>query len=415
MGLRAIKQYGGLAIAQAPHTAEQASMPRHAIETGAVDYVLPPAEMPDVLLNYAAHLQAGNLPSRAVGDTESDALKTILAILRARTGHDFALYRQSSILRCVWRRMLLCQIEEIGEYARHVRRNPDESQILIRQLLIGVTEFFRDPKAFEAVREQVLPELLGNAGRSPEDPLRVWVPACATGEEAYSLAILIREYLDEKHSQAPVQIFATDIDERAVEEGRRGFYARTIAANVSPQRLERFFVALDDHYQVAKEVRKMVVFAPQSVIKDAPFSRIDLLSCRNFLIYLEPELQRAVLDVFAYALKPGGYLLLGTSETTSQSTSHFLAVDRQWRILSPPGGTGCARHRASIAGCWPGANRPDRRAETGRGSLRQWSVSSWRTICRPASSSTVRARSCSSMATPAATWSLWPVRRAPGT
>jgi two-component system, chemotaxis family, CheB/CheR fusion protein len=332
LGLRAIKEHSGLAIAQTPDSAEQSSMPRHAIETGVVDYVLPAADMPDILLNYAAHLQAGELLPRVARDTEANALKTVLAVLRARTGHDFALYRQSSILRRIQRRMLLCRIEEFGEYARYLHRNPDESQILIGELLIGVTEFFRDPEAFEAVREKVLPDLLGAGTRAPDDPLRVWVPACATGEEAYSLAILIREYLDETKQQVPVQIFATDIDERAIEKARRGYYAHTIAAQVSPQRLGRFFVRVDGDYQVSEAVRKMVVFATQSVTKDPPFSRIDLISCRNFLIYLESELQRAVMAVFAYSLKPGGCLLLGTSETPAQSTPYFEAVDRKWRI-----------------------------------------------------------------------------------
>jgi two-component system CheB/CheR fusion protein len=332
LGLRAIKEHGGLAMAQAPDTAEQTSMPHHAIETGVVDYVLPPADMPDVLLNYAAHLQAGELLPRVASDSEARALKTILAVLRARTGHDFSLYRQSSILRRVQRRMLLCRIEELSEYARYLHRNPDESQILIRELLIGVTEFFRDPEAFEAVREKVLPDLLGTGNRAHDDPLRVWVPACATGEEAYSLAILIREYLDETKQQVPVQIFATDIDDRAVEKARRGIYAVNVATQVSRECLERFFVPVDRDYQVVEGVRKMVVFASQSVTKDPPFSRIDLVSCRNFLIYLEPELQRAVMAVFAYALKPGGYLLLGTSETSALSTPYFEAVDRKWRI-----------------------------------------------------------------------------------
>ncbi|HSJ55198.1 MAG TPA: chemotaxis protein CheB, partial [Anaerolineae bacterium] len=334
LGLRAIKEHGGLVIAQTPDTAEQTSMPRHAIETGVVDYVLPPADMPDVLLNYAAHLQTddGDPLPRVASDSEANSLKTILAALRARTGHDFSHYKQSSILRRVQRRMLLCQMEEIGDYARHLLRNPEESSILIRELLIGVTEFFRDAEVFQSVRERVLPDLLGNADRPPGDPLRVWVPACATGEEAYSLAILIREYMDETKHEVPVQIFATDIDERAIEIARRGFYAHTIAAHVTPPRLERYFVPVDGDYQVAEAVRKMVVFAPQSVIKDPPFSHIDLVSCRNLLIYLEPELQRAVLAVFAYALKPGGYLLLGTSETPAQSTLYFEAVDRKWRI-----------------------------------------------------------------------------------
>jgi two-component system CheB/CheR fusion protein len=330
LGLRAVKERGGLAIVQAPDTAEQAGMPRSAIETGLVDYILPPADMPPLLLTYAAHVREERQVPPGFGTDAARAAKWILTIVSARTGHDFSLYKQSTIQRRIRRRMLLRQIDELDEYARFLNRNPDEVHALFQELLIGVTEFFRDPEAFEALEAKVLPALLD--GWQGRDPLRVWVPACSTGEEAYSIAILIREYLDRRTLQIPVQVFGTDVDEEAIARARRGSYPATIAACVSPERLERFFVREDDTYQVVEAVRKMIVFAPQSLVKDPPFSRLDLVSCRNLLIYLEPALQNVVLSTLTYALKPGGFLFLGSSEAPAGSRTHFQAVDRKWRI-----------------------------------------------------------------------------------
>jgi two-component system CheB/CheR fusion protein len=331
LGLRTLKERGGLTIVQAPDTAEHTSMPRNAIETGLVDYVVGPGDMPPLLLTYAAYLRdERQMPHGPSADAEWGAMRRILAILSARTGHDFGLYKQSTVRRRIQRRMLLQQAKNLDEYGRFLDRNPEEVQALFQEMLISVTEFFRDPEAFKALREQALPALL--EGRQSDDPFRVWVPACATGEEAYSIAMLIREYLEEHAAAARVQIFATDIDEEAIARARRGIYPSTISARVSPERLQRFFTREDDVYEMSDQVRKMIVFAPQSIAKDPPFSRLDLVSCRNLLIYLEPVLQQAVLGTLAYALKPGGYLFLGSSETPAQVASYFEVVNRKWRI-----------------------------------------------------------------------------------
>lgn len=352
LGLRNIKERGGLTMIQAIETAQHASMPRNALETGLVDYVVAPRDMPSLLMSYITYLREDRQASRRLdGDADLGAIRRILAILAARTGHDFALYKQITVLRRIQRRMLLQQIDDLDEYGRYLNRNPDEVQALFQEMLIGVTEFFRDPEAFEVLKQEVLPALL--EGRGSGAPLRVWVPACATGEEAYSLAILIREYLEEQTAAARVQIFATDIDEEAIARARRGIYPSTISACVSPQRLQHFFTREDGVYQVSEEVRKMIVFAPQSIAKDPPFSRLDLVSCRNLLIYLEPALQQAVLSTLAYALKPGGYLFLGSSETPAQVGFYFEVVDRKWRLYRRLEG------RIPLA---PLAEMPERRA-----------------------------------------------------
>jgi two-component system CheB/CheR fusion protein len=356
LGLRAVKERGGLAIVQAPDTAEQTGMPRSAIETGLVDYVLRPADMPPLLLSYAAHVREERLAPPGFGTDDARDVKRILTVVTARTGHDFSLYKESTVQRRIRRRMHLHQIDEPDEYAHFLSRNPDEVHALFQELLIGVTEFFRDPEAFEALAAEVLPSLLED--RQGRDPLRVWVPACSTGEEAYSVAILIREYLDSQALQIPVQIFGTDVDEEAIERARRGSYPITISACVSPERLEHFFVRVDDTYQVAEAVRKMIVFAPQSLVKDPPFSRLDLVSCRNVLIYLQPALQNVVLSTLTYALKPGGFLFLGSSETPAGSMTYFQVVDRKWRIYRRLAGGGASpRSRRRCPICF--RSRPD--------------------------------------------------------
>ncbi|HSJ56468.1 MAG TPA: CheR family methyltransferase, partial [Anaerolineae bacterium] len=332
LGIRAIKEAGGLVIVQDTSTAEQTSMPRSAIATGLVDYVLSPAQMPEVIQNYVANFLRGTLAGVAPMRIEDgQALAHILAVLRTRTGHDFALYKRNTILRRIQRRMTVRQLDSLDAYAGFLTHNPDEIQALFKEMLIGVTEFFRDPEAFELLASQVIPELL--QASTPQDPLRVWVAACATGEEAYSVAILIREKMEELGLQVPVQIFATDIDEHSVDVARHGRYPASIAADVSPERLKRFFERADGGFAVIESVRKMIVFAPQSLVKDPPFSHVDLITCRNFLIYLEPELQRSIASVFGYALDPGGYLLLGTSEMLSETVPYFELVDRKQKLF----------------------------------------------------------------------------------
>jgi two-component system CheB/CheR fusion protein len=368
LGLRAIKENGGLTIVQEPSSAEQASMPRSAIETGLVDYILPPAEMPDVLLNYAAHLRDEHLVPHVTGVDEVGALQRILTVIRTRTGHDFGLYKRSTVLRRIQRRMLLRQVETLGDYAQLLRRDPEEVHSLFQELLISVTEFFRDRDAFDVLKERALVELLEE--RAADDPLRVWVPGCATGEEAYSIAILIQESLDARQVRVPVKIFATDVDENAIERARLGRYPHTIAVDVSAHRLERFFVRAEDEYQVVDAIRGMVVFAPQSITKDPPFSHLDLISCRNLLIYMEPDLQRRVLGILEYALKPGGFLFLGSSESLAERSVHFEAVDRKWRIYRRQAGRTDAYILPDLAGLSqiprgePSAPGPPQRAAT---------------------------------------------------
>ncbi|HSJ55882.1 MAG TPA: chemotaxis protein CheB [Anaerolineae bacterium] len=332
LGVRAIKGAGGLVIAQDPASAEQASMPRSAIGTGVIDYVLPPAAIPEALANYVDHfLQGERLVPQVMPYDDSRAIHNILTTLRTRTGHDFALYKRNTIIRRIQRRMIVRQLQTIGDYAAYLARNPDEVRALFKDLLIGVTEFFRDPEAFELLAENVIPELLQE--HSAEGPLRAWVTACATGEEAYSIAILFREQIEALGQEVPVQIFATDIDERAIEVARRGHYPASISADVSPERLARFFQPDGDGYVMTDAVRKMIVFASQSLVKDPPFSHVHLITCRNLLIYLEPELQRSVLGTFEYALKPGGYLLLGTAEMLPEVAPYFELVDRRWKLF----------------------------------------------------------------------------------
>ncbi|MBN1657725.1 MAG: PAS domain-containing protein, partial [Anaerolineae bacterium] len=332
LGVRAVKGAGGLVIVQDPASAEQASMPRNAIGTGVIDYVLPPAAIPEALGNYVDHfLQSEHLVPKVVPYDDSRAIHNILITLRTRTGHDFALYRRNTIIRRIQRRMIVRQVQTISEYAAYLARNPDEVHALFKDLLIGVTEFFRDPEAFELLAANVIPELLRE--RSAEDPVRVWVTACATGEEAYSIAILFREQIEALGREVPVQIFATDIDERAIEVARRGHYPASISVDLSPERLARFFQPDGDGYVVTDAVRKMIVFASQSLVKDPPFSHVHLITCRNLLIYLEPELQRSVLGVFEYALRPGGYLLLGTAEMLPVVAPYFEMADRRWKLF----------------------------------------------------------------------------------
>ena len=336
LGIRAIKEKGGLTVVQTPETAAQEGMPRSAISTGLVDYVLPIPDMPPKLVAYASRA----IFKRAAGRIETpplpaDGLNKIFMLLRAQTGHDFTYYKHTTINRRIRRRMLVNQIDSLAGYVNFMRRQPDEVGRLFKELLIGVTNFFRDPEAFEALTREVLPELF--SGRALDEPLRVWVPGCATGEEAYTLAILLREFKEATKAGVEIQIFATDVDAEAVNFARRGIYPASIAQHLSPQRLDRFFTRVDHSYEIRKEIREMVVIAEQNLIKDPPFSHLDLISCRNVLIYLSAELQKSVLALFHYALKPAGCLFLGPSESVGDLAGAFTVVDRQWRLFRKTG------------------------------------------------------------------------------
>ena len=336
LGLKAIKGEGGMAMVQSPESAAYDGMPRSAIATGLVDYVLPPDKMPEQLIAYMQHA-FGHRPKPLAPPPPStgDNLEKVFILLRTQTGHDFSQYKQNTIRRRIERRMAVAQIDRFEDYVRYLRENPLEVEALFRELLIGVTNLFRDPEAFESLREQVIPRLF--AGKPQGTNIRIWVPGCSTGEEAYSLAILIREYLDESKENFQTQIFATDIDVEAVEKARAGVYPESIAADVSPERLSRFFTQEDSSYRITKRIRDMVVFALQDVLKDPPFSKIDLISCRNLLIYLSGEAQKRILPLFHYALNQDGYLFLGNSETIGEFIRLFAVTDKRWKIYKRKG------------------------------------------------------------------------------
>ncbi len=331
-GVKEVKGVGGLTLVQDPETAKFPGMPLNAIGTGIVDYVLPPEEMPEHLLFYVERALPARQRAQLEQTGESTGLQLrIFDLVHRETGHDFSDYKMTTIRRRIGRRMAVNQITEPDAYVRYLERTPAEVRTLFREFLIGVTHFFRDAEAFEALETQVIPEIF--KGRAPGDPIRAWVAGCSTGEEAYSLAILLREQMEGLGTEYEVQIFASDIDAEAVAIARRGVYPKSIAADVSDERLERFFFAQDESYEVIPEIRGMVIFADQSFIKDPPFSHLDLISCRNVLIYLNTELQRRVIPLFHYALRPGGYLFLGTADGLGRQSDLFEVVNSQWNIL----------------------------------------------------------------------------------
>jgi two-component system CheB/CheR fusion protein len=328
LGLRAVFGAGGLCLVQDPASAKFNGMPASAIKAGYATRVLTPEQMPQALREGTRPLpirQAVSAPSPAAG-----GLGRILMLLRSATGHDFSQYKKSTLARRVERRMAQHGIEDAEVYARLLKEQPGELQLLFKELLINVTSFFRDPQAFLALKTDVLSALLAD---KPENyVLRAWVAGCATGEEAYSIAMLLRELMDEAPHHFKVQLYSTDLDDDAIATARVGLYPPNIAQDVTPERLRRFFTKEDSGYRVSKEIREMVVFAVQSVIKDPPFTRLDLLACRNLLIYLEPELQNRLIPAFHYALRPGGVLFLSPSESIGGHTELFEPIDRKWKL-----------------------------------------------------------------------------------
>ncbi len=332
-GVRAIKGEGGMVMAQNPESTEYDGMPRSAIGTGLVDYVLPPAEMPAQIIAYVSHaFGKPPRPATAPVPKTENAMKKIFILLRAQTGHDFSQYKPSTIHRRIERRMAVHQIETMDGYVKYAQQTPAEVEAFFRDLLIGVTNFFRDPEAFKALEEQVIPKLF--AGKPAGAAIRVWSPGCSTGEEAYSLAILLQERLEALKQSFKVQVFATDIDSQAIATARAGRYPASIAADLSPERLARFFTAEPDAsaYRIHKGIRDMLVFSEQNVIKNPPFSKLDLISCRNLLIYVSGDLQKKLIPLFHYALNPGGFLFLGTSETVGEFIDHFATLDRKQKL-----------------------------------------------------------------------------------
>ncbi len=325
-GLKRIKEHGGLALAQDPGEAEYGDMPRNSIATGLVDFVLPVAQMAPRIISYLDAIRGGareQPPSAA--PSEEDALREVLALLRARTGHDFSNYKPATIRRRVERRLYLQSLASISEYAGFIRQNPDESIALMKELLISVTNFFRDAATWKFLEEGIVPRLFAN--KHPSDQIRVWIPACATGEEAYSIAMLLAEHPALAAERPAIQLFGTDLDEDAIAVAREGFYTDGEVADVSEERLARFFERVAGGYHVRRDLRETVLFAHHNVIKDPPFSHLDLVSCRNLLIYLNRSIQQRVIETFHFALRPGGFLCLGTSESPESSRELFVRID----------------------------------------------------------------------------------------
>jgi two-component system, chemotaxis family, CheB/CheR fusion protein len=348
LGLQAIHAAGGLSLAQDPATAGYDGMPQSAINTGLVDLVLPPEQMPAQLLIYVKQFSSGKRSRTGLaGKADSRSLQKILFLLRQHTGHDFSLYKSSTILRRIERRMHLHDIRVHQVYMRYLEEHPEESQRLFKEFLILVTNFFRDTEAFSVIKDKCVPQLLDK--RPEHQPLRVWVPGCGTGEEAYSLAMVLQESLDEHRRTDKINIFATDLDTEAIATARAGLYPHSIAMDVSPERLQRFFVEEESGYRIKNHLRESVVFAVHDLIKDPPFTRLDLLSCRNLLIYLEGELQHKLLPLFHYSLNPGGVLFLGPAETIGQFTDLFTVLDRKWKLYQRRDAT-AAKQQVNFAG-----------------------------------------------------------------
>lgn len=331
LGLRAIKEHGGMAMAQTLESARYDAMLRSAIATGLVDHVLPVEEMPAKLTEYAAYLVSLNGKPNHIREQIGAHMNKIHAVLRQRAGHDFSQYKENTIARRLERRMKAAQIDTVEEYIELLGRQPEEADRLFNDLLIGVTHFFRDADAFTMLEKEVIPKVFD--GRENGEQVRVSVVGCATGEEAYSMAILLSEHSSTLDQAPPIQVFATDIDEGALETARKGRYPESIAEHVSPERLQRFFIKQDNAYLVKREIREICLFSLHSFIKDPPFSRLDLISCRNVMIYLSQDLQQKIIPLFHYALRPGGYLFLGPSESASSHRELFEAVDKKHRIF----------------------------------------------------------------------------------
>ncbi len=332
LGLRAIKEKGGGVFVQEPSSAKFDSMPRSAIETSLADVVSKVEALPTKIVAYLQHKPIIDMAKPDLADKARSAFDKIVILLRSQTGHDFSSYKKTTVFRRIERRMGIHQIDQITAYVNFLQGNSQELKFLFKELLIGVTSFFREPAEWELLKDKVIPALL--VGRMPSQTLRAWISACSTGEEAYSLAIVFKEVLEELKldQNFSLQIFATDLDRDAIDKAREAVFPANIVADVSPERLRRYFVKVDRGYQVAKPIRDMVIFAPQNIIMDPPFTKLDILSCRNLLIYLEAELQKKLLPLFHYSLNPDGFLFLGSAETVGSFTDFFKSFHSKSRI-----------------------------------------------------------------------------------
>lgn len=340
LGTREVKAQGGVALAQQPRTARYGGMPSSAEATGVVDFIEAPAKMPEWLLDYVRgpfHRARAKEPRQTA--IPQGELTQLVLLLRSRTGHDFSQYKQTTLRRRIERRMGVHQIAQSGKYVQYLRENPAETEQLFSELLVSVTSFFRDPDAFESLTNESIPHLFEH--RKEATDLRVWIPGCATGEEAYSIAILLQEAKQRMHMPFDIRIFATDLDERAIERARRGTYPAGIAADVSKERLERFFSRLKNgDYRISKKIREMIIFSKHNLLGDPPFTKLDMLVCRNLLIYLQSELQKQLVPMFHYAINTGGLLFLGSAETTGDRTDLFETIDSKRKIFRRKEGPG---------------------------------------------------------------------------
>jgi two-component system CheB/CheR fusion protein len=331
LGLQEIKAQAGMVMVERPQSARHAGMPTSAIATGMADFVLAPAAMPEQLIRYihAPFLSEASADTPAHEMAEGP-LQEIFALLRRRTGHDFSEYKSNTIHRRIARRMNVHQIEGHQQYVRYLKESPEEADVLFKELLINVTNFFRDPQAWDVLATSLAALV---SSRPDGSTLRIWVPGCSSGEEVFSIAILLHECMDESERQLDVQIFGTDLDSRAIDKARTGLYEEGIADDLTPQRLATFFTREKGGYRIRKDIRDMTVFAPQNVIKDPPFTQMDLISCRNLMIYLNASIQKKLLPMFHYALRPGGLLFLGSSESTGSFSDLFEPLDKRWKIF----------------------------------------------------------------------------------
>jgi two-component system CheB/CheR fusion protein len=333
LGLRAIKEKAGLALVQEPATAKFDGMPRSAVDAGLADIVAPVGELPGRMIGYLQRTPPAIQTEAPPEDKMQSGLEKAVILLRAHTGQDFSLYRRNTLYRRIGRRMGIHQIDTMAAYIRYLQENSQELDLLFKELLIGVTSFFRDPAAWEQLRDQAIPALLAN--RPADQALRAWVPGCSTGEEAYSLAIVFREAVEQLKPKGNfvLQIFGTDLDRDAIDKARQGVFPDNIAADVAPERLTRFFAKEEGGYRVRKEIREMVIFAPQNLIMDPSFTKLDLLSCRNVLIYLASEMQKKLLPLFHYSLNPGGILFLGSAESIGGFTELFTPISGKSKLF----------------------------------------------------------------------------------
>ena len=332
MGIRAIKENNGIVMVQDPSTATYDSMPLSGIDSVLVDIVASPRDMPSRLFEFMKQIPLIKSDIE-IEVKDQSSLEKIVILLRDRTGNDFTFYKKNTLYRRIERRMGIHKIDKIASYVHFLMMNPKEVDILFKELLIGVTNFFRDSGVWEKMKESVFPDIFANPKTGTT--LRAWIPGCSTGEEAYSLAIVFKEALEEFSPQGGIslQIFATDLDNDAIETARKGLFPASIAADVSPNRLNRFFVLADEGYRVNAEIREMVVFAQQNIVMHPPFTKIDILTCRNLLIYMEAELQKKILGLFYYCINPEGIMILGSSESLGKQSNLFTPVDAKLRIF----------------------------------------------------------------------------------